>query len=327
MAVDGLDQSWGRVNASKAASAGIKVISMYLSYDSSKNVRASDVRAYHKVNIATLINWEHSAGAPLEGGATGRADATEAVKQLKKLIRDVGYAPKNKLVIYFSCDRDINSRQYPAIDAYYRAARTVVHNAGFLIGAYGEADLIHHLAAEKITDAEWQTLAWSGGRIDPAADFYQSSINNTLAGSSVDFNKIIHARELGAWWSPTNALNVSEDDDVSAQDVVTALNSAQGQAAIRKAVWDMKASVSKEGNLPPTKTDTNTTMAGFLVGGWRFARGGYYKAATAANTAAIAKAVAAAVPKNISELTSAQVSSIVEAAVKDALNHAKIQVA
>lgn len=207
MTPTGLDQSWGFADPKAAAKAGVRVVSMYLSHDQSKNITASDVKAYHKVGIALILNWENNAGAPLAGAAQGRADAVEAVRQAKALIKAVGYRPASRLVIYFSCDKDVNAGQFGPIFAYYRAAKAVCAAAGFGVGAYGEADLVTALSTARITDAEWQTVAWSRGVLSPAADFYQSSINETFAGASVDFDRIIHAAQLGAWWPANHELN------------------------------------------------------------------------------------------------------------------------
>lgn len=218
MSPSGIDESWGYADPAEARRAGVQVVSGYLSNDPSKNWNAGKVKAYHAAGIAVLLNWEAQAGAPLNGAGQGRADATEAVRQARALFAAVGSRPGNRPVIYFSCDRDINSGQFPVIDAYYLAAAGVCHAAGFGVGCYGEADLVHHLAVAGITDAEWQTLAWSGGRVDPAADFYQSSINNTVGGASVDFDEVIHPSQLGAWWPATSPYN-QPGDDMSAADV------------------------------------------------------------------------------------------------------------
>jgi hypothetical protein len=229
---DAWDQSWGYVDPATAAKAGYKAVSMYLSNDPSKNATSAHINAYHKHGIGVLLNWESQAGAPVKGASQGTADATEAVDQARKLKAPAG------TVIYFSCDQDVSEAQISGpVAAYYKAAGKVVHAAGYGLGCYGEADLVHYLAAHKITDAEWQTLAWSGGRLDPAADFYQSSINNTLGGASVDFDQIIHPRQLGAWW-PEGSPYVQEDDMTKEQftEWMTAwAKSSDGKAALAAA--------------------------------------------------------------------------------------------
>jgi hypothetical protein len=80
---------------------------------------------------------------------------------------------------------------------------------------------VHYLAAQQITDAEWQTYAWSGGRLDPAADLYQWHNGQKFGGAAVDFDRIIHARALGAWWPASHKLNVAAngDDEVTDEDI------------------------------------------------------------------------------------------------------------
>lgn len=203
-APDALDQSWGFTNPAAAKAAGIRVVSMYLSWDPSKNMTAQKVRAYHDVGIAVLFNWESQAGAPLKGAAQGAADATEAVRQAKAIQAGVGHTPKNTPAIYFSCDTDVNAGQLATIAGYYRAAKLVCNAHGFRVGVYGEADVVDYLASHGITQAEWQTLAWSGGRISTAADFYQCQINAKLGGADIDFDKVLHPWQLSAWWPPAS---------------------------------------------------------------------------------------------------------------------------
>lgn len=204
---DAIDQSWGYADPKAAYADGIRVVSMYLSHDVSKNVTAAKVKAYHAAGIGVLLNWEAQSGAPLNGASQGQADASEAVRQAQALVAAVGYKPGAKLSIIFSCDRDTTSANYPAIDAYYNATRKVTHAAGYLNGVYGEYDLIIHLHSKGLTDVEWQTYAWSGGRLSPEADFYQYLNGQHMARASVDFDKVEHAAQLGAWWPPGHPVN------------------------------------------------------------------------------------------------------------------------
>src|SRR5439155_8025421 len=95
-------------------------------------------------------------------------------------------------------DFDSNPGQYPVIDAYASNYKSQVNPSGFGAGGYGEADLIEHLHAKGFTESEWQTYAWSGGRLSSEADFYQYMNGQTFAGASVDFNKILNGPQLGA---------------------------------------------------------------------------------------------------------------------------------
>lgn len=231
-----IDESFGRADWDAAQRAGIEVASLYLSNDPSKNATPADIHHAHQRGIGILLNWEAMAGAPLNGAGQGTQDAQEWVRQKNDLIRAVGYAPKNKLGAYFSCDRDTTPNDYPKIDAYYGATQKVVHADGSRNGAYGEFDLIEHLIKTGLIEVAWQTLAWSNGRISQSADFYQQSINNTLGGASVDFDRIIHPAHLCAWWppdSPYNTTGVFTVDAESKKEITELLNAQERRLVAR----------------------------------------------------------------------------------------------
>lgn len=213
---DAIDQSWGYIDPPTTARLGVKLVADYLSYDTSKNWTVAQVKAYHAAGVAVLLNWESEPGRPLLGAGAGREDATEAVRLARALIAQVGQ-PSQAVSIVFSCDRDVNSGQWGVIDAYYSATKAIVNAAGFLNGAYGEADLIDHLKGNGLISSGWETCAWSGGRVSPNADLYQSSINDTLGGASVDFDQILNLPRLGAWLPPGQTVQVE-----TAKPLVTA---------------------------------------------------------------------------------------------------------
>jgi hypothetical protein len=203
----GIDQSWGYANPQAAKNAGVEVVMMYLSPDASKNATPAKVKTYLDVGIGVILGWESLASRALQGTAAGKADAQEASRQAQTLVEALGtkYKPAGKIVIYFAVDFDTNPSQYAQLDAYLSAAGEVLHPRGYEVGVYAEADYIEHTAQRKITDAEWQTYAWSGGQVAAAADFLQYLNGQTLGGASVDFDRIIHEHTLGAWWPPGHA--------------------------------------------------------------------------------------------------------------------------
>jgi len=230
---DGLDQSWGFADPQTCANHGIKVVSMYLSSDPSKNATAAKIKAYHRAKsplvpygVGVWLNWEEFAGAPLQGQGIGVQHGYAAAQQVKTLIQQVGYAPKGRVIIPASYDFDSNPGQYPVIDAYARGFKSQVNPQGFGAGGYGEADLIEHLHADGLTEAEWQTYAWSGGRLSSEADFYQYMNGQTFAGASVDFNRVIHGPQMGAWWPPGHPLDSADSGlgggaELTAEDEMT----------------------------------------------------------------------------------------------------------
>lgn len=235
MSPSGIDQSWGYADPRSAKAAGVEVVSMYLSHDPSKNASGPKIRAYHAQGIAVLLNWESDSGRALLGAVAGDEDALAAVNLVHDLYVAVGYRPKSKLAIPFSCDRDVNPSQYPIIDAYYSNTKRVL-GAEFVNGVYGEADLIDHLAANGLTGMQWQTLAWSNGRTSPQADFYQSSINNTLGGASVDFDEVMHAEQCGAWWPPGHRYDTTTLKPTIPEKITMAINLTVARRAIVNAL-------------------------------------------------------------------------------------------
>lgn len=256
----GIDQSWGFANPAAAKAAGVTVVSMYLSHDASKNMTAADVKAYHAAGIGMLFNWEHNAGAPLNGAAQGTADAQAAVAQARSILAAAKTKPRNRLVIYFSCDRDVTGTQIagPVVD-YYRAAAAVCHAAGFGVGVYGEADLVKYLSAHRVTDAEWQTYAWSGGRLDPATDFYQYLNGQKLGGADVDFDRVIHPADLGALWPPGSRYDTAAAVNVVEDDPLADLTKAQLDQ-IANAVWARQGTRTVDGK------KVTTSMAMWCTG-------------------------------------------------------------
>lgn len=238
----GIDESWSFAPISELKRLGVLVVSLYLSWDPSKNMTPAKVKALHQAGIGVIFNWESQAGAPLKGRQQGLTDATEALRQAKAQITAVGYAPKNRASIYNSCDTDVSLAQIQGpCAAYYRATASVYRPAGFGNGAYGEKDLIAYLAANSITDSEWQTYAWSRGELSPAADFYQYLNGQKIGGASVDFDKVIHPADLGAWWPPTHPLNTANP---TTGDLLMAMTDDQLNAkfaALGKAVANANA--------------------------------------------------------------------------------------
>lgn len=269
----GLDQSWGFADPEAAARAGVRVVSMYLSWSPSKNATAAKIRAYHAAGIGVLLNWESQAGAPLDGAARGHEHATEAVRQIRELIREIGRAPRNKLAIPFSCDTDTSAAQRSGpVRHYYANTKTITHAAGFLNGCYGEADLCDYLHAQGLTDMEWQTYAWSYGRISPEADFYQYDNGEHLGGASVDFDRVIHAAQVGAWWPNRHPLNKPTtdvlEDDMPLNDAdkkwLTSMVSSQAAAAVRENVMDAVVPLTGKVNGHAAKP----TKLGHLLSVW-----------------------------------------------------------
>lgn len=195
---DAVDYSFSRADIAKLVAAHIKLVCRYLSHTNGKNLSASEARALLAAGIGILLNWESSADRARQGYAAGVADGRDAAA----LAKSFG-APRG-CIIYFSVDFQPTASQLAAVGEYIRGCRDGL--AGYYgTGAYGNDAVVDYLHAHGLTTAEWQTYAWSGGRLSPEADLYQYLNGQTLAGASVDFDKIIHPAVLGAWWPAGHA--------------------------------------------------------------------------------------------------------------------------
>lgn len=296
-----IDESWGRVSPKVAKANGIKVVYGYLSNDRSKNLTSAEIKAYHKYGIGVWLGWESLTNRPLSGAGAGKQDAHSAKLQLFAHYKNVGYRPSNKVSIPFSCDFDISSRQLPTALKYYQAAQ---HELGDNIyaGAYGEYDLIQYLYKHGFHYGLFQAYAWSYGKKSPHADLYQYQNGMTLGGASVDFDELINAAQLGAWWPPDHPLNTGEDE-VTKDDI----------NAIVEAVWTAKLTNSHMG--PDANQKVTAQASTWLTQSERY---------SSANNRALAALdpdkLLAAISKQGVSVTKQQI----EAALTEVLNDTKI---
>lgn len=292
-----IDESWGRVSPAAAAAAGIKVVYGYLSHDPSKNLTSAQIKAYHRKDVAVWLGWESSTGRPLLGAAAGKADAAAAAAQLQAHYRTLGYRPRNRITVPFSCDQDITAAQLPKILTYYQAARGPLDEVNADPSAYGEYDLVQYLAVHGFVRGQFQAYAWSGGRLSPHAALYQYLNGQVLGGASVDFDRVVHAAQLGAWWPPDSPYNTPEDDDMPTAEEIA-------DAVLRR----VYAPDSLKDVLPK-----GTTIQSYLANNYRMLR------ALISNPSAIGDAVAASLKKaGITAPTQAQLNKAVAAALKGA---------
>lgn len=191
------DQSWASLNPASAKAHGIRLVCDYLSHDPTKDWTAPQIRAYLAAGIGCEFLWETNSDRALTGYAGGLADGQSAAAELNGLINAVGFRPAAKLGICAAVDFDTNPSEYGAINAYFQGFRAGVAGQ-FLIGAYGEADLLDELGG--IIDFGFQTYAWSGGRLSARATLYQYLNGQTIDDAEIDFDRIINESALGAWW-------------------------------------------------------------------------------------------------------------------------------
>lgn len=177
----GLDYAWSKPSISAIKAGGYKFVCRYLSWlPNGKVITASEYRSLRSAGLHTALNWEYTADEALQGAGTGTTSATEAVRQAQA----VGY-PKG-CTIYFSIDFDQTASQASVCNAYLRAARDVLHPAGYRMGVYGGFYAVGRALNAGVVDDAWQTFAWSGGQWDARAHLRQTETGIVVGGADCD---------------------------------------------------------------------------------------------------------------------------------------------
>lgn len=144
--------------------------------------------ASHGFDIACVA--EGSAGGLLNGFATGRDWATQAIADA----RACGMPAHRP--IYFAVDVDIDATKWPRVADGLRGAGSVVGRDN--VGVYGEYDVIGWAFRDGVACYGWQTYAWSHGRIQPFTHAHQYRNGVEMAGATVDLDRAFTA-DFGQW--------------------------------------------------------------------------------------------------------------------------------
>lgn len=229
----GDDYAWDHPSIAALLAAGIRFVCRYLSYDASKNLSLAEATALHAAGIATVSNWEYTAGAAKNGFDQGVADAKAARDQHK-----AAGGPADR-PIYFSVDFDVPDYAPGSTDpaaklgpvaAYFRGVASVIGLAR--TGAYGGYWAISRLFDAKLITWGWQTYAWSGSptKWDGRAQIRQIKNGVAIGGADTDLDQSM-VTDFGQW--PIGA-------DMEQSELLT------GYRAAKRTVGDTLADVSNE---------------------------------------------------------------------------------
>ncbi|HZU00838.1 MAG TPA: glycoside hydrolase domain-containing protein [Ktedonobacteraceae bacterium] len=187
----GLDYVSGPPIAAMKA-AGVSFVCRYLApvnpETQVKLLSPQEARALGAAGIALVSNFEWYASRPLEGYASGVADAQLAAQQ-----HAVCGGPATR-PIYFSVDEGVTGEQ---VVAYFQGVASVLGLAR--TGAYGSYAVLQYLFNAGAIRWGWQTYAWSNGLWEPRAQLQQYANRQTLAGASVDYDRAT-VSDYGQWF-------------------------------------------------------------------------------------------------------------------------------
>jgi hypothetical protein len=259
----GLDYAWSKPSISAIKAGGYKFVLRYLSWlPNGKVITASEYGSLRAAGLDVALNWEFTADEALNGATTGSTSATEAVRQAQAL----GY-PKG-CTIYFAIDFDQTAAQAPACNAYLRAARGVVHAAGYRMGVYGGVNAVGRALDAGVVDDAWQTFAWSGGRWDNRAHLRQIENGVVVDGADCDRDERVgityFAGEPGA--DQITELLLLEDENVHVEltKVGEAHVFSNPSRATGRKTWLMLASDFGDG-VVRVATHSGTAGTGWVV--------------------------------------------------------------
>lgn len=163
----------------------------YVSHQAGKSIDRGQVERIHAQGKNIVLNFEDSQSNPKGGYDQGRTDAEFCVGVAHQIGAPAGIA------IYYSVDFEVHGGPLLAtVEAYFRGVASIMRPAGYLIGAYGDKDLLTALLDHKLIDFAWLTTAWSYGAKDARAVLYQDQFH-----SGFDVDEVEHPY-YGAW-TPT----------------------------------------------------------------------------------------------------------------------------
>lgn len=164
----GIDYAGGRPSGAGIRAAGFDFACRYLSDGGSSLPgklllpwEADDLRAN---GVEIVSNWETTADRALAGWDAGVYDAQRALDVV------LSRGGRRDRPIYFSVDFDATEAQQGPINDYLHGAGTII--PGF-VGVYGGYWVVKRALDSGAATWAWQTIAWSGGNVDPRINIMQ----------------------------------------------------------------------------------------------------------------------------------------------------------
>jgi hypothetical protein len=189
------------------------------------------IRQIHALGMGFLPNWERGAAYLVN---CSKADGVAAGREALAALRALGVPDDGTVACPFSWDVSIDPSRYAHCGDV--ADGIIAGLAGhYLFSAYGQGGLIDYLARTGRLQAEgWLSASTSFPGYDAASPRVAlvQRIGSPVAGTDQDL--VTDPANVHAWW-PANS-PYAQGGTVSAQDVIDALKSAEGQQLLQRAV-------------------------------------------------------------------------------------------
>lgn len=210
-----IDYSLARPTIAELKAHGVTAVGRYIGWDgepgyqnTGKNITKPEAKALLAAGISVFLAFEYVTDAAARGAAQGHADGQLAASQLAGLGAPPGMA------VYFACDWDIpdyspSLPDTPAsaigklgpVGQYFTAINNLRYP--FAVGVYGGYYAVKRVMDAGLATLGWQTIAWSGGQLDPRATIYQTAASSPVYGTDVDIRENAALQEdFGQWPRP-----------------------------------------------------------------------------------------------------------------------------
>lgn len=178
-----LDYSGGVPSGATVKADGYSGVLRYLKKNGNSSVHVLTAGEYQDMKAngigVGLVYEAIGANRMLGGYASGASDASWALQQA----HNVGINPR---CIYYTADWDVVPSQYAAVIAYLDGANSI--HGKSRTGLYGGYRTIANCKSH--ASWLWQTMAWSGGQIDPSIHVRQKIGTVVIGGVDCDESEI-----------------------------------------------------------------------------------------------------------------------------------------
>jgi hypothetical protein len=208
-----IDFSTARPPVELLKSVGVTTVMRYIGWDgvggypnTHKNLTKAEAETYLRAGISIGLAFEYLANAAALGHEQGAKDAALAKEQLAQLGAPVTTG------VYFAVDYDIpdyapslaNTPQNAMeklgpIGQYFKAIKD--YKGGYRIGVYGGYWAVKRVMDAGLATMGWQTIAWSGGNVDPRINLLQTIQTPPIVGVDVNVHEQKQA-DFGQWPHP-----------------------------------------------------------------------------------------------------------------------------
>jgi hypothetical protein len=180
---------------------GVQFVGRYL-WGGWKELTLEEVVIAKEYGIYIMSIAQGGKGDLLDGYAAGVRLGTKAFLAAQAKGQPFGSA------LFFAVDFDTTTQsELNSIGETLRGVRAAL-NGNYLVGVYGEAQVVDFTAKNGFSQVEFQTYAWSGGKLSEYADIYQYQNDVSFIGIQVDHNKSFGGE--GFWCGPAVPENQGE---------------------------------------------------------------------------------------------------------------------